>query len=128
VIKYPFFSWMGLLATVLLILLLNKLSKTYQKYMRKWCKIDRLENDIVDKFKQFKETQDVVLGHQYNNLRIRSMCINVLLLIAGMIVYVLPLFIVYTKIIDLGNYLIWFVCFFVLNITIGVIISRFDRA
>jgi len=127
VLKYPFFSWMGLLATILLILLLIKLRQIYMKYVRKWCKINKLESDIGDKFKQFKEIKETAIGHQYNNLKIRLLVIDVLLNISGIILYVLPLFIVYMVIIDLGNYWIWFVCFFVLNFIIGMLTRQFGR-
>ena len=97
------------------------------KYVRKWCKINKLESDIGDKFKQFKEIKDTAIGHQYNNLKIRLLVIDVLLNISGIILYVLPLFIVYMVIIDLGNYWIWFVCFFVLNFIIGMLTRQFSR-
>jgi hypothetical protein len=123
--KYAFFSWMGLLATVILILVLSQINKFYNKHIRKLCKVDRLEQDLEDKLKMFKDTKDIELGKQYNNLRLRVLTINVLLRILSLFIYVMPLFFIYYQVIDLGVFWIWFICFFVLSITVNVLVSRF---
>lgn len=122
--KYAFFSWMGLLATVILILVLSRINIFYNKYVRKLCKVDKLEQDIEAKLQSFKDTKDTKLGHQYNNLRLRVLVIGVLLRILSLFVYVIPLFFVYYHVVDLGVFWIWFICFFVLSIFINIIVTR----